>query len=129
MVQNGVVLPLATMPAVPSQGRSGAECQATPLPHVSEEESFLFLVKGFTPQEDVTKHFSELPAAGERSPQFQGCSQTHGGGEALQIPEKAFPFPANGLRVCWLADALPVHFPAEGLSELSLPKADEGPVG
>lgn len=48
-------------------------------------------------KEDVTKYFGDFPRAGERSFEFQGCSQTHSGSKTLQIPEEAFPFPADGL--------------------------------
>lgn len=48
-------------------------------------------------QEDVTKYFSDFPSAGERSIEFQGCSETHGWSEAVQIPEKTVSFSADGL--------------------------------
>lgn len=66
-------------------------------------------------QEDATEYFSEFFNARERSLEFQGCCKTHSWSQTLQVPQKAFSISADGLRVCRVADALPVHFPTEGL--------------
>lgn len=80
-------------------------------------------------QQYVAHHHILPPERGQWQPELTGCGTAHSWRKALQIPTETPALQTDGLWVCHVADALPVHIAAEGLPQLPLQETDQRPVG